>query len=237
MLLGGNGKYLANLELRGKVPLGHVISTGKIFHMNPEAKINRLSREIAAIDRFFYGVSENDEDRSLHAGMLERKRDDMVRAAVLQLHTSIEDLLNTGIICRVLNVKPGGRMSKMGSVPARAVRKMLFGAGSLGFDMKLNFAVSLGVMTTTTQKQLAELNILRNKCGHNWLLRVPVRRGRRRGQKKPPLLLYRGQDLHKVAVLEQCVGWYTAIYLKLFMKYLGSQDIRIKDTKILTPQR
>ena len=117
-----------------------------------EAKISRLTREIAAIDRFFYLVNEN-EDRVLYAGMLERKRDDMVRATVLQLHTAIEDILNTGILCSVLSVKPENRMAKMRSRPARALRKMLFGAGSLGFDMKLNFAVALGLMNATIRKR------------------------------------------------------------------------------------
>jgi hypothetical protein len=90
-----------------------------------EAKISKLTREIAAIDRFFYAVNQ-DEDRVLYAGMLERKRDDMVRATVLQLHTAVEDILNTGITCGVLNVKPETRTSKSRSRPARALRKMLF---------------------------------------------------------------------------------------------------------------
>jgi hypothetical protein len=34
-----------------------------------EAKISRLTREITDIDRYFYGLNEND-DRSLYAGML-----------------------------------------------------------------------------------------------------------------------------------------------------------------------
>ena len=188
--------------------------------MKVEAKINRLSREIAAIDRFFYGASQDDADRSLHAGMLERKRDDMVRGIVLQLHTSIEDILNTAIICSIFNVKAESRMQNFrSSKRARALRKLLFGAGSLGFDMKLNLAVSIGIMTATTQEQLTELNTLRNKCSHNWLLRVPVRRGRRPRQQKPPLLQYHGRDLHEVTVLEQFVDEYSPIYLKMFMKY------------------
>ena len=80
--------------------------------MKVEAKINRLSREIAAIDRFFYGASENDANRSLHAGMLERKRDDMIRGIVLQLHTAIEDILNTAITCSIFDVKAESRMQK-----------------------------------------------------------------------------------------------------------------------------
>lgn len=184
-----------------------------------EAKIARLAREIADIDRFFYGMNE-DDDRSLYAGMLERKRDDMVRSAVLQLHTATEDLLNSQIICCGLNVKPEEMKLKMRNNTARALRKMLFGGGSLGFDMKLNFAVVLGLLNTATKDKLTELNTLRNKCSHNWLLKAPVRRGRRPRQKKPPLLLYRGRDLHNIAVLKDFVGEYGVIYAKLFAKYL-----------------
>jgi hypothetical protein len=50
--------------------------------------------------------SNKDEGRLLYAEMLERKRDDMVRSAVLQLHTAIEDILNSTIVCCVLDAKP-----------------------------------------------------------------------------------------------------------------------------------
>ncbi len=185
-----------------------------------DSKITRLTREIANIDQFFYGVNENG-DRSLYAGMLERKRDDMVRGAVLQLHTAIEDVLNSQIMCCVLNVKPEERMRKMRTRPARALRKMLFGSGSLGFDMKLNFASALGLMNRRTQEQLMELNTLRNKCSHNWLLKMPVRHGKQPRQKKLPLLLYQGSDLHNLVVLKDFVRKYGGLYAKMFVKYLG----------------
>ena len=56
-----------------------------------------MKREIDQIDKMFYRVDEN-EDRYLFAGMLERKRDDIIRSAVLQIHTAIEDILNSLII-------------------------------------------------------------------------------------------------------------------------------------------
>ena len=65
-----------------------------------ETKIRRLEREITEIDDYFY-QSEKTGDRQLYAGMLERKRDDMVRAAVLQLHTGIEDMLTSIVIQHV----------------------------------------------------------------------------------------------------------------------------------------
>ena len=54
---------------------------------------------------------------------------------------------------------------------AQSLRRMLWGSGSIGFDMKLNFALALRLINGPTQKKLAELNRLRNKCSHNWLLK------------------------------------------------------------------
>jgi hypothetical protein len=180
-----------------------------------EAAIRRLTREIEEIDRFFYKVNEID-DRASYAHMLERKRDDMVRSAVLQLHTAIEDLLNSYIAMNVLG-NDRRRLSRTDS--GKALQKMLFGSGSIGFEMKLNLARALGLINTKTKGRLAALNTLRNKCSHNWLLKAPVRRGKRPAQKKPPLLLYEGRDLHNVAALEDFAGEYGAIYLKLWLKF------------------
>jgi hypothetical protein len=183
-----------------------------------KAKITRLTNEITQIDEHFYRPTRG--DLVLDAGMLERKRDDIVRSAVLQMHTSIEDLLNSMIICSVLGVTSEDRSRKSRTKAARALRKMLFGAGSLGFDMKLNFAVALGVLNSRTKDRLMELNTLRNRCSHNWLLKVPVRYGKRPKQKKPPLLLYKNQDLHKIEILKEFTDEYGTFYCKLFLKYL-----------------
>jgi superfamily II helicase len=133
-----------------------------------ESAIKRLTREIEEIDRFFYHPSEHD-DCVAHAGMLERKRDDMVRSIVLQLHTSIESLLDSLIAMNVLG-NDRRRLSHTDS--GQALQKMLFGAGSLGFEMKLNLARALRLISTQTKDRLAVLNTLRNKCSHNWLLKV-----------------------------------------------------------------
>ncbi len=185
-----------------------------------ETKIRRLTREIRKIDELFYGTNK-DASRDLYAGMLERKRDDMVRSVVLQLHTGIEDILTAWITCRVLGIKMEERKKRARTKSAQALRRMLEGSGSMGFDMKLNFAVAFRLINGPTQKKLAELNRLRNKCSHNWLLKAPVRRGRRPKQKKPPLLLYKGRDLHGVEALEDFTAEYGVLYAKLFVKYLG----------------
>jgi hypothetical protein len=200
--------------------MGGLQVTEKDRSQTIESKISRLAREIAQIDEFFYKGQEND-DRSLYASMLERKRDDMVRSAVLQTHTAIEDLLNSMIICKVLGFRPEDRVARMRNVSAKALRKMLFGAGSLGFDMKLNFAVALEILNVRTKERLMELNTLRNKCSHNWLLKVPVRHGKRPRQKKPPLLQYKGRDLHSLPVLKEFGAEFGPIYYRLFVKYLA----------------
>jgi hypothetical protein len=185
-----------------------------------ETKIRRLTREIRKIDEFFYGTNK-DASRDLYAGMLERKRDDMVRSVVLQLHTAVEDVLTSWINCRVLGIRMEEQKKRARTKSAQALRRMLWGSGSIGFDMKLNLAVALRLINGPTQIKLAELNRLRNKCSHNWLLNVPVRRGRRPKQKKPPLLLYKGRDLHRVEALEDFAREYGLLYARLFTKYLG----------------
>lgn len=185
-----------------------------------ENTIKRLTREIAQIDDFFYQAPEN-EDRRLYASMLERKRDDMVRSAVLQIHTAIEDVLNSQIQCRLLDATPENRKRKMRTGQGRALHKILFGGGSIGFDLKLNLAVTLGLLNSKTKERLMVLNTLRNRCSHNWLLKMPERRGKRPRQKKPPLLLYNGRDLHNVAVLKEFAGEFGPIYYRLFSKYIG----------------
>jgi hypothetical protein len=186
-----------------------------------ERKIRRLSREISEIDDYFYNASVNDPDRTLHAGMLERKRDDVVRSAVLQLHTAIEDLLDSMIVCRMLSAKPQTRLRKMQTKRGKALDKMLSGGGSIGFSTKLNFATALGILRSPDVNRLTRLNTLRNKCSHNWLLSGAVRQGKRPAQKKPPLLYYEGGDLHKLVTLKTLVAEISGVYFRLFLRYLG----------------
>jgi hypothetical protein len=89
---------------------------------------------------------------------------------------------------------------------------------SLGFEMKLNLALALRLINSKTRERLVMLNTVRNKCSHNWVLKGPVRYGKRPAQKKPPLLPYEGRDLHSVATLKDFVSEYSGIYLKLYMK-------------------
>jgi hypothetical protein len=185
-----------------------------------ERNIKRLQREIDEIDRAFYFV-DGSADRFALMGMLERKRDDIVRGAVLQLHTSIEDLLDQLILYRVLDITEPRFKSRLRGDKAKALRKMLRGASSIGFDMKLNFALGIGLLNTAMSKKLIELNSIRNRCSHNWLLKSVVRHGKRPAQKKLPLLLWRGRDLHSVTVLKEFLYEFGRAYLWLFSRWVS----------------
>jgi hypothetical protein len=179
-----------------------------------QRKIARLRREIERIDELFYGGGSDDSEIAFQ---LERKRDAVVRSAVIQTHLEIEDLLTDWLTPRILGTRSKKQGRRLRSKSARALHNVL---RDLGFEKKLNLAVVARLITSKTFERLAELNRLRNRCSHNWLLKVVVRRGKKPKEKKPPLLLYRGRDLHKVAVFDQFASEYGRLYVKLFLKSL-----------------
>jgi hypothetical protein len=156
--------------------------------------------------------------------MLERKRDDVIRGTVLQLHTSIENILNSMIMCHVLGVPANRRTRLMLTPRAKALRKLMMSAEGLGFDQKLDLAVALRIINDKRRRRLAILNTLRNKCGHHWLLKGIVRKGRRPRQLKPPLLMYEGRDLHQVATFKGFLAEYGPLYARMFVQYLDYRD-------------
>jgi len=97
---------------------------------------------------------------------------------VLQLHTKIEDLLTRIMLLCALNITEKRLKHRVSSNRGKAYRRMLYDRESLGFDMKLNFAVGLGLLTPTGREKLMELNIIRNKCSHNWVMNRAIRRGK-----------------------------------------------------------
>lgn len=182
-----------------------------------QARVRRLTREISEIDDFFYGGIAGDSNRLF---MLERKRDDVVRSAVLQLHTAVEDLLTSWITCRVLGVRPiDGRRAR--GRAAQALRRVMSGGGAIGFETKLGLAVALGLIRRRTESRLVQLNRLRNKCSHNWLLKAHVRRGVQPANRKPPLLEYAGRDLHAVDAIREFAGEFGLLYAKMFARYMA----------------
>jgi hypothetical protein len=182
-----------------------------------ERNIRRTQREIAEIDAFVY---PGDEDRFLYLGSLERKRDDIVRAAILQMHTAIESILTTLLLQRALDLPIEDRhltqRSKSGKTMERLIREFTY-------DKKVELAFALRLVRQSTKTKLNEIGALRNKCAHNWLLNVRLRRGKPRTAKKPPLLQYGGKNLHHVATLKDFMGEYAGVYLRLFARSTGTR--------------
>jgi hypothetical protein len=178
-------------------------------------KVNKLLQEIREIEATFYG-EESTENIEQRFSMLERKRDDVVRAVVLQLHTAIEDILDVSVKSRLLGVSARKRHVKGRNVTSRALNELLKGGRALGFESKLRLLRGLGAVRRPTYKKLIELNQLRNKCSHNWLLNTHIRKGVQPRLPKRPLLQFRGRNLHNVKVLQDSVGEYGALYVRLF---------------------
>lgn len=180
-----------------------------------EMTIRRLTKQIDALSALFYG-SHKQSDRFLYAAMLEHRLDDFVRAAVLQMHTAIENLLTGAIGNELLGVRPRQRKAKsraVRTVRGRASVAFLEGPTSLGFAQKVRLASALGIVTTRVAKELEELNKIRNACSHHWLLNVRIRRNRRRHKPKPPLVSYHGRSLHQTAVFDDFLGEYSGCLL------------------------
>jgi len=154
-------------------------------------------------------------------GMFEFKRDDIVRSAVLQMHTAIEDLMTDMLYSWILGAprRKLGRKTRY-TKRGQALSRLLSG-GALGFDKKLDFAVVMGVINSKTRDKLRELNAVRNKCSHHWRLDALVLGKTTRKQKRPCLLNFRGRDLHKVATLEAFVSEYAGVYLQLYAKSIN----------------
>jgi hypothetical protein len=180
-------------------------------------KIRRLQKEISQIDAIMYDVPGDPFDR---CSMLEHKRDDVVRGGILQVHTAIEDLLDLWLKSYLLGVQAEMRNKAARSrrMTARAIDDLLTGGNSIGFDRKLKLLLALRLLRQPTCKKLNELNRLRNKCSHNWLLKVRLRKRLKPHVLKPPLLQFKNRDLHTPAALQDFCAEYGRLYTWLFVR-------------------
>lgn len=149
-----------------------------------ERKARRLANEIREIESMMYDVTGGDAMERCY--MAERKRDDIVRAVVIQLHTAIEDLLDNWLKCHLLGCS-GTELLKVARSRRQASRfldTVLSGGRSIRFDAKIRLMVGLGMINRPMYNKLVELNEIRNKCSHHWLLNAPIRKGLKPTQKK-----------------------------------------------------
>ena len=103
-----------------------------------EAHIKRLTKEIAEMEEGGPVRLHRSQQVLGVMALLEAKRDSVVRAAVLQLHTQIEDYLSKIMLYCVLGITTKKLKHRLRGHKARAFRKMLFGNRSIGFDAKIS---------------------------------------------------------------------------------------------------
>jgi hypothetical protein len=106
-----------------------------------ERRNRALSKEIIEIDTMFYETSE--KDPAQRYSMLERKRDDLVRGVVLQLHTSIEDLLNIWLKSHLLGVPVDMRnvQARRWRIAGRAVDDILKAGAQLDSTLSCGYCL------------------------------------------------------------------------------------------------
>jgi hypothetical protein len=184
-----------------------------------ERRLNKKSREITdeirEINDLLYNVETKDIEQRYF--MLERQRDDVVRSFVLQFHTAIEDLMDTWLKSVLLEVKAED-VNSVGRTRRAAARATSEFLRSIGFENKVKLLLAFRLIRQPLVQNLLELNRIRNKCGHNWLLKVHVRRGIKPWAPKRPLLQFRGQNLYEVTVLQEFGGVYGPLYARLFAR-------------------
>ena len=108
---------------------------------------------------------------------------------------------------------------RIASPAGHALRDLLEDERSIGFYQKLTLARALDLVTTSQFKDLLELNSVRNRSSHNWLLDRVARRKIKRSEPKRPVLRYRGTNLYKTESFIAFAGHFTKIYLKLWLKH------------------
>lgn len=179
-----------------------------------ERKTRKALADVEKIHSFVHPLGDPDPRQNLY--MARSRREDAVRVTVLQMSLAIEDMLDS-LFARVFvghdpNSKRKARKGKI----FRELEDLL--EGRMGFEAKLKLARVLRLITKGQQNRLDRLRSLRNRCAHAWTLDVV--RKRRRGPKPTKRLLeYEGRNLFDLEALEDFVGDYSGIYLKLFERY------------------
>ncbi len=188
------------------------MSSKKTQGQAPERRIIKLRAEIESIESFFYGAKDGDNDDAFF--MLKIKRDNVIRGMILELHLSIEDLLNGVIKSHILSTKTGKEL-----VASSAVDELLVGERAMGFKQKIIYLKAASLIRPQLFNDLDTLNRLRNKAGHNWTLNRVIRKKIKRNKRKRPLLEYKGRNLYQHEVIKEFIAHYGRIYYRLWLKF------------------
>ena len=174
-------------------------------------QIEKMRADIARIEKSFYSAEHGDQDQIYFE--LQRIREQLLRSIILEVHLSLESVLTRAIGNALLR----GRLIR--SPIGHMLRDLLEDQNPLGFRHKLMLARSLNLVTPREFADLAELNTIRNKCSHTWLLNRVRRRGIKRSKPKRPLLRYRGTNLYQTDAFIEFVDYFSAQYLKIWLRH------------------
>jgi hypothetical protein len=86
-----------------------------------------------------------------------------------------------------------------------------------GFDTKMNFAVGLGLITQAGRKQLMELNTMRNRCSHNWVLEPS---GSSRQAPSATQAAITPVPRQRPSQSARGISEFTVVYLRLYAKWM-----------------
>jgi hypothetical protein len=173
-------------------------------------QIAKISADIARIEKSFFETNTIDLDQRYYE--LQRKREHLLRSIILELHLSIEDVI-TGAIGNALLQ---GRLIR--SPAGHAIRDLSEGQHSIQFLHKLMLARSIKLITPTESTDLSDLNTIRNRCSHSWLLNKVTRRKIKRSKPKKRLLRYRGANLYETKAFLEFVGHFSRCYVRLWLR-------------------
>jgi len=181
-------------------------------------KINLLKKEVDHIQKQFY--PDGGTDLAQEAFNWQMKRDHLLRGIILELHLSIENLLEDFIKAYFAKHHPRSRRGKIDrrSVSAARIEGLFTGEYRIDFRDKLALARLIGAVKPRMFQDLEKLNQLRNRAGHIWLLSSVRRRNVPRKKRKRPFLEFDGKNLYHKGVIDEFLGGYGRIYLRLLMK-------------------
>jgi hypothetical protein len=80
-------------------------------------------------------------------------------------------------------------------------------------------ARSLNIIRSKQFTDLVELNSVRNRCSHNWILSKLTRRRIKPSKSKRPLLRWRGTNLYKTDEFMTFVAVYSRHYVDHWLRY------------------
>lgn len=180
-----------------------------------ERQIRKTLADVEKIHSFVHPLGDSDPKQNLY--QVRGRREDAVRATVLQMSLAIEDMLD-GMFARVfLGHDPNSKRKARKGKLFRELEDLL--QRGMGFEAKLRLARILRLITKAQQSKLDRLRSLRNKCAHSWMLDIVRKKGRGPAPTKR-LLEYEGRNLFDLTALDNFMHTYSRIYLKLFEKHL-----------------